>query len=152
MHRKRRGSLFRSRAPTKTRLVSRQRSNRRVIRLKLSHRSRCILLLVGLSICGAKPSLAQSVTTSPGNSVGQSAPATSGGSQFGGSVPGKLVPGVMPLSLQEAIDLGLKQNLGVLLSSADIQSARGQRWQQLSALLPQASAAPYVSASKLNLA
>jgi outer membrane protein TolC len=84
--------------------------------------------------------------------VGQSAPATSGGSQFGGSVPGKLVPGVMPLSLQDAIDLGLKQNLGVLLSSADIQSARGQRWQQLSALLPQASAAPYVSASKLNLA
>lgn len=61
------------------------------------------------------------------------------------------MPGVMPLSLQDAIDLGLKQNLGLLLSSEDIQSARGQRWQQLSALLPQASAAPYAAASKLNL-
>jgi outer membrane protein TolC len=112
----------------------------------------CILLLIGVLICGATPSLPQAVTTSPGNSPGQNAPATLGGSQFSGSVPAKLVPGVMPLSLQDAIDLGLKQNLGLLLSSADIQSARGQRWQQLSALLPQASAAPYADTSKLNLA
>jgi outer membrane protein TolC len=58
----------------------------------------------------------------------------------------------MPLSLQDAIDRGLKQNLGLLLSSADIRAARGQRWQQLSALLPHATASPYVADSKLNLA
>jgi outer membrane protein TolC len=58
----------------------------------------------------------------------------------------------MSLSLQDAIDRGLKQNLGALLSSAEIGSARGQRWEQLSALLPHVEAAPYVAASKINLA
>ena len=72
-------------------------------------------------------------------------------SNFSGSVPAKAVPGVLSLSLQDAIDLGLKQNLGALLLNADIQSARGQRWQQLSALLPHVTAAPYVDASKTNL-
>jgi outer membrane protein TolC len=58
---------------------------------------------------------------------------------------------MIPLSLQEAIDRGLKQNLGLLLSNTDIHSARGQRWEQLSALLPHAEVAPYVAASKINL-
>ena len=66
-------------------------------------------------------------------------------------MPGKLTPGVLQLSLREAIDRGLKQNLGLLLSSADISSARGQRWEQLSALLPHVTASPYVAASKTNL-
>jgi outer membrane protein TolC len=73
-------------------------------------------------------------------------------SPFSGSVPAKLVPGVMPLSLQEAIDRGLKQNLGLLLSNTDTRSARGQRWEQLSALLPHVTAAPYVADSEINLA
>ena len=72
-------------------------------------------------------------------------------SPFAGSVPAKLVPGVLPLSLQDAIDRGLKQNLGALLSSADIRSARGQRWEQLSSLLPHVTASPYVAASEVNL-
>jgi outer membrane protein TolC len=67
-------------------------------------------------------------------------------------VPAKLVPGVLPLSLQDAIDRGLKQNLGVLLSNEDIRSARGQRWEQLSALLAHVTASPYVTASEINLA
>jgi len=53
--------------------------------------------------------------------------------------------------LQEAIDRGLKQNLGLLLSNTDIRAARGQRWEQLSALLPHAELSPYVVASKINL-
>ena len=57
----------------------------------------------------------------------------------------------MPLSLQDAINLGLKQNLGLLLSHADIGSARGQRWEQLSALLPHVTGAPYVAETKLNI-
>jgi outer membrane protein TolC len=58
----------------------------------------------------------------------------------------------MPLSLQDAINRGLRQNLGLLLSHADIGSARGQRWEQLSALLPHVTATPYADASKINLA
>jgi outer membrane protein TolC len=57
----------------------------------------------------------------------------------------------MPLSLRDAIDRGLKQNLGALLSSADIRLARGQRWEQLSALLPHVTAAPYADVSQINL-
>jgi outer membrane protein TolC len=72
-------------------------------------------------------------------------------SPFAGSVPARAVPGVLPLSLQDAIDRGLRQNLGLLLSSADIRAARGQRWEQLSALLPHVNAAPYVDASQINL-
>jgi hypothetical protein len=46
----------------------------------------------------------------------------------------------------------LKQNLGLLLSDANIRSARGQRWEQLSALLPHVAATPYVADSQINLA
>jgi len=70
---------------------------------------------------------------------------------YSGSVPSKPVPGVLPLSLQDAIDRGLKQNLGQLLASADVESARGQRWQKLSALLPHVSATPYIDVSQINL-
>ena len=90
-------------------------------------------LLAGILLCGEASSLAQTQTT-PASTPGQAIPGTLGVSPFAGSVPAKLVPGVMPLSLQDAIDRGLKQNLGLLLSNADIRSARGQRWEQLSAL------------------
>jgi outer membrane protein TolC len=67
-------------------------------------------------------------------------------------VPAKLVPGVLQISLEDAIDRGLKQNLGLLLSDADVGAARGQRWQQLSNLLPHLSASPYADISQVNLA
>jgi outer membrane protein TolC len=119
--------------------------------LRIPERRR-VFLLAGVLICGAAISLAQTETTSGSSNPGQAIPGTSGVSPFAGSVPTKLVPGVMPLSLQDAIDRGLKQNLGLLLSHADIRLARGQRWEQLSALLPHVTAAPYVEASKINLA
>ena len=81
---------------------------------------------------------------SPGAPASQTSP-------YSGSVPSTPVAGVLRLSLQDAIDRGLKQNLGALLASADIQSAQGQRWQELSALLPHVAAAPYVDASQVNL-
>jgi outer membrane protein TolC len=58
---------------------------------------------------------------------------------------------VVQLSLQDAIDRGLRQNLGLLLSRADTRSARGERWEQLSSLLPHVTAAPYVAVSKINV-
>ena len=97
-------------------------------------------------------SFAQTETIPSSSTPGQAIPGTGGVSTFAGSVPTKLVPGVLPLSLRDAIDRGLKQNLGLLLSHADIRSARGQRWEQLSALLPHLTVAPYVEASKINRA
>ena len=102
-------------------------------------------------ILGALLSYAQTYPASVSGSATQSPPSGNAANSFSGSVPIKLVPGRMPLSLQNAIDLGLKHNLGLLLSQADTRAARGQRWQELSALLPQVTAGPYVAASKVNV-
>jgi outer membrane protein TolC len=57
--------------------------------------------------------------------------------QFQGSVPtGTATPAPVPLTLRGAIDLGLKANLGLLVSDSASEIARGQRRQSLSALLP----------------
>ncbi len=120
--------------------------------LRLIHGPGRAFLLAGIVLCGAQTSLAQSATTSSPSTPGQSIPGTSGVSSFAGSVSAKLVPGVLPLSLRDAIDRGLKQNLGLLLSNSDIRSARGQRWEQLSALLPHVTAGPYIADSEINLA
>jgi len=108
-------------------------------------------LLAGILLSHSPSSLAQTPTAPGSSSPGAALPGTLEGSSFSGSVPAKPVPGIIPLSLQEAIDRGLKQNLGLLLSNTDIRSARGQRWEQLSALLPHATVSPYVAASKINL-
>ena len=105
-------------------------------------------------ILTALPALAFAQTTTsttPASTPGQTIPGTQGSSSFASSVPVKPIPGVIPISLQDAIDRGLRQNLGLLLSSADIGAARGQRWEQLSALLPHATVSPYAARSKLNL-
>lgn len=109
------------------------------------------IFLAGALICGAIPSRAQTGTTPAPSSPGQAIPGTGGVSAFAGSVPTKLIPGVLPLSLQEAIDRGLRQNLGLLLSRADTRAARGQRWEQLSSLLPHVTASPYLADSKINI-
>jgi outer membrane protein TolC len=58
-------------------------------------------------------------------------------SPFLGSVPpGKATPGVLPLSIADAIERGLRYNLGILLSEQSSRSARGERWEALSSLLP----------------
>ena len=109
------------------------------------------LLCATALILGAVVSHAQSSSGSVSSSSSQDLPAGNGTNSFSGSVPAKLVPGRMPLSLEHAIDLGLKHNLGLLLSQADTRAARGQRWEELSALLPQVSAGPYAAASKINV-
>src|SRR5258708_24941080 len=117
----------------------------------LSCECRRVFLLTGVLIGGGGPSVTQNETTTGASPPGQSIPGTGGVSPFAGSVPTKLFPGVLPLWFQDAINRGLKQNLGLLLRHADIRSARGERWEQLSALLPHVTAEPYVEASKINL-
>jgi outer membrane protein TolC len=58
-------------------------------------------------------------------------------SPFTGSEPdAKPTPEVLQLSFQEAIDRGLRTNLGLLLASDQTIMARGERWKELSNLLP----------------
>ena len=76
------------------------------------------------------------------NSYGSGAgglPASSG-ANYQGSVPAERgMAGVLPLSLRRAIELGLANNLGLLLSKEGVLSARGQRWIEFSKLLPNLS-------------
>lgn len=61
-------------------------------------------------------------------------------SQFQGSVPaGSATATVVPLTLRDAIDRGLKTNLGILVSDSASEIARAQRVRALSALLPAVS-------------
>ena len=70
---------------------------------------------------------------------------------FGGVAAEKATPGVMTLSLEEAVSKGLKQNLGALLSSDVVTAARGRRWTALSELLPQLSAATSFGVRQIDL-
>jgi outer membrane protein TolC len=62
-------------------------------------------------------------------------------SSFNGSDPqGKATPQVLQLSFQEAIERGLRNNLGLLISGDQAITARGEKWKELSNLLPNVSA------------
>mgnify|MGYP001282619684 CR=1 FL=1 len=111
-----------------------------------------------LTLAGAD---AQYVPTGVGQAPSSSQPPTSAvmnlqGSaqnQFLGSVPtGKASSAVLNLSLRDAIDRGLKNNLGALLDSEDTREARGQRWQSLSDLLPHLTTSSYMERQQINLA
>src|ERR1700728_1443498 len=55
---------------------------------------------------------------------------------LGGVPAGKLSATPLALSLEDAVERGLKQNLGGVLATDVVTDARGARWQALSELLP----------------
>jgi outer membrane protein TolC len=60
---------------------------------------------------------------------------------FLGSAPeGKASAEVLEIDFTDAIDRGLRNNLGLLLASDQAQTARGERWKELSELLPNINA------------
>src|SRR5215469_10651430 len=61
-------------------------------------------------------------------------------SPFQGSSPeGTPTPQVLQIDFKEAIERGLRNNLGLLLASDQTEASRGQRWQALAELLPNIS-------------
>ena len=73
--------------------------------------------------------------------------------QFNGSaITDKPVPGVIKLSVLDAINRGLKHNLGLLLSQEQTGNARAQRWRSLSELLPNISVRSSETVQQINLA
>ena len=72
--------------------------------------------------------------------------------QFQGSVPTGTVSSIpIQLRLRDAIDRGLKTNLGLLVSNSSSEIARGQRIQSLSALLPSITGQLSQTEQQLNL-
>ena len=73
--------------------------------------------------------------------------------RFAGNVTvEQATPGPLPLSLDDAIDRGLKQNLQVLLAGQTEQSVRGQILAVFYYLLPNLKATAYTNAEEINLA
>jgi len=72
---------------------------------------------------------------------------------YSGSVPvGTPTAEPLVLSMKDAIERGLKQNLGAVLSSYDVGAARGEKWRELSALLPNSQLELSENASQIVLA
>lgn len=72
---------------------------------------------------------------------------------FLGSAPeGKATPEVLQIDYKEAIDRGLRNNLGLLLAGDQAQTARGERWKALSDLLPNLSGRIQENVQDLSLA
>lgn len=94
----------------------------------------CTVLVAGVPLYG------QSDLNAPIQGASSGADYTSGPrpqSPYLGAVPnGTASPTALSLSLQHAVARGLGQNLGGLLSADAVSGARGERWQALSALLP----------------
>ena len=73
-------------------------------------------------------------------------------SPYTGSVTsGKATTEVVKLDFEDAIERGLKQNLGILLAGNSVESARGELWKQLSDALPNLTTDTTETVSQVNL-
>jgi outer membrane protein TolC len=70
----------------------------------------------------------------------------------GSIVSGKTTDGVLELSLDDAMQRGLRQNLGLILQTSSQKGANGQRLEELQALLPTVTGAASVEVQQINLA
>jgi outer membrane protein TolC len=90
-------------------------------------------------------------SSSSGPSV-QAAPAQVNSNTYQGSIVKQApVPGVLALSLDQAIHMGLQYNLGLVLSGTNAGSAKAQQLQQLQALLPTVTGTAKESVQQINL-
>lgn len=113
----------------------------------------CLLALLAAPVRGQSSSAYSGTTSDSNTPANVRVTSPSDQSPFGGSVAqGTVKPEMMSLSFQDAIDLGLKNNLGVLLQSYNTIAARGEKWKELSALLPNVTGAVSVDAVQDNLA
>jgi outer membrane protein TolC len=78
-------------------------------------------------------------------------PQTTSSSYQGSVVKEPAVEGVRPLSLDQAIQMGLKYNLGLVLSEQNVHTAAGQRLQALQPLLPTVTATASEAVQQTNL-
>jgi outer membrane protein TolC len=103
------------------------------------NRRLCVLAL-GLAVLAAGLAPRElAAQPSPGVPAGQ--PSAPGASNFQGSVTQGEVSGQpVALSLDDAIQRGMKANLGVILSNTQTAAARGARLSQLQSLLPSVDA------------
>jgi len=104
-----------------------------------------------------QPSSVGSSTYSGQTNVGSSGNVSGGAilsqTPYSGSVAeGKATSEVLPLAFKDALDRGLRNNLGILLTNDYTLAVRGQKWNELSALLPHLNATASQSVAQIDLA
>ena len=92
----------------------------------------------------------QQQVSQPGPSI---APTSSTDSTYRGSlVREKVTGGVLTLSLEDAVARALRNNLGLVLQTSNLQASGGQRLQQLQNLLPTITGTASITVEQVNLA
>jgi outer membrane protein TolC len=97
----------------------------------------------------------QQQLAAPGPALNPSSTTTQSGidpSFHGSLVRGKATADVLPLSMDEAIQRGLQNNLGLILQSSTMRQAGGQRLQSLQSLLPTVTAGASLTVEQIDLA
>jgi len=98
---------------------------------------------------------AQQQLSTPGPAVNPSSSTSQQGidpSYKGSIVSGKSTGQVLPLSLDEAIQRGLRTNLGLVLQSSSERQANGARLEELQQLLPTVTAGASITVQQIDLA
>jgi outer membrane protein TolC len=100
----------------------------------------CVALLAAVPLCGQSDLAGASQGTlsysAPALAVQDASELQMQNPYLGGVPTGQASPTPLRLSLEDVVARGLRQNLGGLLSSDALSGAQGERWQALSALLP----------------
>ena len=107
---------------------------------------RTLLLTASILLLPDFQSVAQTSVTAPTQSTSSSQNAV-----FGSVAETKPTPGVLSLTFREAIERALRHNLAALLSEYNTTAARGEKWKQLSELLPNVNATVQEVAEKESL-
>jgi len=128
-------------------MASADRSNRLLIVLVVFSAALCTPLFAQGTFSGSAAGAAGGTVQVPTSQV-----QTSAQNPVFGSVPeARATPGTLSLTFSDAIERALRQNLAGLLSEYNTIEARGQKWQQLSDLLPNVSGDVQEVAQKVNL-
>ncbi len=90
-------------------------------------------------------------TSSPGTPFQPTQQAPASSSYQGSVADDKVTADVLPLTLDDAIQRGLKHNLGLILTGTNQQSAGGQRLQELQGLLPTVDGTFKAAVNETNL-
>ena len=133
-----------------------QRFKQQTVRLRVA-----VLCTIAYFLLPQVPALCQASGVYPGNPVASQPNVGTGATgalvttqnPFAGSVPeGKATSEVLPLAFKDAIERGLRNNLGLLLQSDSTLAARGQKWKDLSDLLPNLTTGTSENLAQNNLA
>lgn len=104
---------------------------------------RLALLCAAIALC-ALQAFGQ-ISSSPSSAITPPSPYT------GSVAKDKVTPEVLKIGFADAIERGLKYNLGLLLAGQGVTSARGEKWKQLSEVLPNLTTNTTETAAKINL-